>query len=50
MGVAKLFQRTHGTLSRQLEHFSQQPEKYFSIELLKNIEQSLNDSVAHRYH
>ncbi len=45
-GAAKLFQRTHGTLSRQLEKFSLHPKKYFPNELLKNIEKSLSDKIT----
>jgi REP element-mobilizing transposase RayT len=43
--IARFFQRTHGTLSRQLKKFSQRPEKYFSIEVMKKIELLLSESI-----
>ncbi len=44
--IAKLLQRTHGTLLRQLNQLSKQPEKYFSAALLKKIEQSLSECIG----
>ncbi|PIZ03453.1 MAG: hypothetical protein COY58_09300 [Gammaproteobacteria bacterium CG_4_10_14_0_8_um_filter_38_16] len=41
-GVAKLFRCTHGTLSRQLANLDRYSEKYFSLGLLQNIEETLN--------
>lgn len=43
--IARFFRRTHGTLSRQLKQFSQHPEKYFSIEVMKKIELLLSKSI-----
>ncbi len=44
-GIAKLFHRSQGTLSRQLKQFNQQSNNYFPDELLKSIEQSLDEFV-----
>jgi putative transposase len=42
--VARLFQRTHGTLSRQLKQFTREREKYFSMEVMQKIELLLSKS------
>jgi REP element-mobilizing transposase RayT len=44
-GIASLFHRTHGTLSRQLAKYNLHPEKYFSTAFLKNIENELNNAA-----
>lgn len=44
--IAKLLHRSQGTLSRQLKHFNQKQKNYFSDELLKNIERSLNNCLT----
>lgn len=44
--VSKLFERTHGTFSRQFKKFSEDPEKYFPVAVLKKVEFLLKESMG----
>lgn len=48
-GVAKFFQKTQGTLSRQLQQFSEEPEKYFTADLLDDIKKILNQQITKQW-